>query len=103
MKNKNVNVPKKEILEKELAAAFIQAENWYAKNCGPLGGFGQGDRNGVYILNNFMPHWFQKWHSKVNWHPVGLLEGLKGWFIWVKAFGFTEDEWWEEIIKTYEK
>lgn len=83
----------------ELTKAFDRADAWYGHHAGPMGGFGRGYENGEHVLKRFMPAWFQTWFKRANWHPVGLLQGEKGWWIYVKAFGLSQDAWWDEVVQ----
>lgn len=83
----------------ELSAAFERAERWVneARRNSPMNGFGRGYEMGEEMLKRFMPEWFKRWMEVSKWHPVGLLQGEDGWWIYVKAFGLTQEAWWKQI------
>lgn len=83
----------------ELSAAFEKAQRWcwQEDRRSPLSGFGRGFEMGEQVLKRFMPDWFQSWMKTANWHPAGLLQGEKGWWSYVHAFGLTTEQWWERV------
>ena len=86
-------------LLEELAAAFKKSQPYIDSEIlkDPLHGFGAGYKLGKIVLEKFMPDWFQQWFNSKNWHPVGLLEGEHSWWIYVKAFGLSKEEWLKQV------
>ncbi len=85
----------KEIIEE----CFTKAYPWYLEQkCrDPLNGFGKGPQWGAHILKNFMPIWFQKFVADLNWSPVCMCGGMKGFLFFAEGCGFKESVLWSSL------